>query len=145
MNSLKRKIYIFYIYREKDMMEFKAKICDISKENDLRVQMNQNNIGSQIEQIEIFKRDIHSMIYDNNLSVNNRFQLINESLIEKFEDYDKIIGKFQDNILLENTKFTEYISEQVEKQQGNSKKLIDYLNSDVCLLKEKVISYLILK
>lgn len=78
------------------------------------------------------------MIYDNNLSLNSRLQLINEGLIEKFEDYDRIIAKFQDNILLENSKFTDFISEQMNKQSNNTKKIIDYTNSDVSLLKEKV-------
>lgn len=95
------------------------------------------NFSAQIEQIESFKKDIHTKLYDNSLSTNNKLQMINESLIEKFEDYDKIISRFQDNILLENSKFTEYISEQVEVSHSNTKKLLDYMNSDMNILKEK--------
>ena len=95
------------------------------------------NFSAQIEQIESFKKDIHTKLYDNSLSTNNKLQMINESLIEKFEDYDKIISRFQDNILLENSKFTDYISEQVEVSHSNTKKLLDYMNSDMNILKEK--------
>lgn len=99
--------------------------------------MFEMNFAAQIEQMENFKKEIHSKLYDNNCSINTRFQHINESLIEKFEDYDRTIANFQDNILGENTKFTEYLSEQVDAQHKNTKKLMDYMNSDMTILKEK--------
>ncbi len=95
------------------------------------------NLNTQIEQIEIIKKDIHSKVYDHNLATNNKFQMINECLIEKFEDYDKIINRFQESILFENTKFTDYISDQLETSHINTKKLLEYMNSDLALLKDK--------
>jgi hypothetical protein len=109
------------------------------RDTDSRLRLMDNNMNNQIEQIENTKKEIYAQLYDNNISHTNKFQLINESLIEKFEDYDKIISRFQENILKENSKFTEYIVEQVEGHQKNNKKLFDYFSSEMMISKEKVI------
>ena len=83
-------------------------------------------------------------MFDNNQSQTSKFQLMNESLIEKFEDYDKIISRFQENLLKENGKFTDYVIDQLEGHHKNNKKLFDYMTNEILVTKEKV-NYILIK
>ena len=109
------------------------------RETESKIRLFDTSISNQLDQIEIAKKEIFAQMYDNNVSHSNKFQLMNESLIEKFEDYDKIISRFQENLLKENSNFTEYISEQIESHQRNNKKLFEYISSDLQFTKDKVI------
>ena len=48
---------------------------------------------SQNDQLANCKKDIYSQVYDSNLSINTKFQMINESLVEKFDEIDRMINK----------------------------------------------------
>jgi len=127
-----------FLQNDKENKEFKTKINNIVKETEAKIRMMDVNLGNQLEQIENTKKEIFAQLFDNNQAQSNKFQLVNESLIEKFEDYDKIISRFQENLLRENSKFTEYMSDQVEGHQKNNKRLFDYMTTEVLTCKEKV-------
>lgn len=120
------------------MKDFKSKISNIVRDTESKLRLMDVNTNSQLEQIENTKKEIYAQLYDNNLSHTNKFQLMNESLVEKFEDYDKLISKFQENILNENSKFTDYIADQLENHQKNNKKIFDYMSNEMMIVKEKV-------
>lgn len=69
--------------------------------------------------------------------INSRFQQINEIIAERFEDYDRAVDKFQSDIFNENTNFTDYLFEQMDLQHKNTMRLIDLMNADMTILKEK--------
>lgn len=112
---------------------------------DTKMKLMENNIRREMEEIHNTKNDIYSSFHEHSGGVTKKFQLINESLMEKFDDYDGIISKFQDNLIRENSKFTKFISDQLEIHQKNNKALYDFINSDIITLKEKVRSIYIRK
>lgn len=108
------------------------------RELDTKMKLLENNIRREMDEIQNTKNEIYTNFHEHSSGVTRKFQMINESLMEKFEDYDGIISKFQDNLIRENSKFTKFISDQLETHQKNNKALYDFLNSDIVMLKEKV-------
>lgn len=52
------------------------------------------------ENFTSIKKDIYSQIYDANMNINNKFQIFNDSLNQKFEAYDRIMNDFQGNLMV---------------------------------------------
>ncbi len=53
----------------------------------------------QADNINSVKKDMYGEIYDNNIKANNKFQQVNETIVEKLEKYDVSFTNFQ-NILV---------------------------------------------
>jgi len=156
LSDIKQEIEILKNFKENTFINFK----DISNElikNEDNYQKFVNEIISHIQEIEgkiMFyeqnaktqnenflnvKKDIYTQIYDNNININNKFDLINQSIYEKMNNYDKTQNTFQNSIIDENEKFMGFVSEQIKQYNLNVKKLIENINDDLELLKTKVI------
>lgn len=92
---------------------------------------NQNEIFSQI------KKDVYNQINNMNLNSGNNLKQIGDGLIEKMGGYHKEIDNFEEHMLDEHKKFIEYIETHWDEQNAANRKLYDYLNKDVEILKNK--------
>ncbi len=108
------------------------------QEFESKIRLFEQTFNLQNDNFANIKKDIYAQIYDSNLNINNKFQLMNDNLFEKLEGYDKRIETFQNSILDENERFTSYLTSQIEQHQKNLKKLNDFTNDDLELLKNKV-------
>ena len=69
--------------------------------HDLEIKMRNFEIKFQ-DQSDMFnnvKKDMFGEIYENNQNANNKFQMVNETIIEKLDKYDISFTNFQ-NILV---------------------------------------------
>lgn len=92
----------------------------------------------QFEQIEIQKREIFSQIYDINLGFNSRLSKFNEEIVGSISENQIRTIKFEENLLQENSKFAEFLTSQISYSENNIKKIIDYINSDMIIIKDKL-------
>jgi hypothetical protein len=157
INSIKNDVEMIKSFRENSNLNFK----DISKEfikSEETLNKFSNKISMMVQEIEgkmkhfestftlqndnfvNIKKDIYAQIYDMNLNANNKFQKINEQLFEKLENNQKVWNNFKDAVIMENDKFTVYMTDQMEQNYKNMKKLIEYSNEDLDLLKSKCTS-----
>jgi hypothetical protein len=63
---------------------------------------------------------------------------MNEDALDKLDNFEKLNHTFQNSLIIENDKFTSYIADQMEAHQKNVKKLVDFTNEDLDLIKNKV-------
>lgn len=155
VSTIKNEIEMFKNFKQNTILNF-GDISDEFVRNDKEFKKFTNSIYSQIAEfdskINLFdqtfnmhndnfiniKKDIYNQIYDNNLTINNRFKDMNDTFLEKFEQIEKMNQEYQSSLLLENEKFSDYLTEKSDGNFKNIKKLIDYSYSELDLVKERV-------
>ena len=71
--------------------------------------------------------------------MSNKFDAINENVLDKFENIEKNFKNFKMALVDENEKFSQYLMDQLENSQNNFRKLQEFNNEELKLLTEKVI------
>src|SRR5690606_20135324 len=110
--------------------KFTNKISVHLSEFESKLNLFEQSFTMHNESFVNIKKDIYSQIYDSNLNINNKFQMMNETVFEKIDGYDKSISMFQNSLIGENEKFTSFITEQFDQHQKNLKKIMDFVNED---------------
>lgn len=121
--------------------DFRKKIILSLQENDLKLKNFEQTLSIETDKLISAKKDIYSQLYDYNLNMSNKFDVINENVLNKFESMEKNFKTFKLGLIEENEKFSQYLMEQHENSQGNMRKLLDYHSEEVKLLSEKVSIY----
>lgn len=155
LNSLKNDMEMIKNFKENTILNFKD-ISDELIKNESEFNRLTNKIFVQISEFESkvknyeqsyniqndtfmnIKKDLYNQIYDSNLNFNNKFQLMNETVLDKLEHFEKLNLTFQNSIVIENDRFSSFIADQMETHHKNVKKLVDFTNEDLGLIKTKV-------
>jgi spore germination cell wall hydrolase CwlJ-like protein len=108
------------------------------QEADLKIKNFEQTLSIETDKLISAKKDIYSQLYDYNLNMSNKFDAINENILDKFESLEKNFKNFKLALIDENEKFSQYLMEQHDHSQNNIRKLIEFNNEEVKLLTEKV-------
>jgi len=106
--------------------------------HDLELKMKNFEIKFQ-DQADMFnsiKKDLFAEIYDYNQKSNNKFQMVNETIVEKLDKYDVSFTNFQNILVNEHEKFSQFICEQIDMHNSNLKKSIEYNVEDIKMINE---------
>jgi hypothetical protein len=140
LNSLKNDMEMVKNFKENTILNFKD-ISDEFIKNESEFNKLTNKILVQISEFESkvknyehtynlqndsfmsIKKDLYNQIYDTNLNFNNKFQLMNETVFNKLENFEKLNLTFQNSLIIENDRFSSYIADQMENHHKNVKKL----------------------
>jgi len=105
--------------------------------NDLKLKNFEQTLTIETDKLLSAKKDVYSQLYDFNLNMSNKFDAINENVLDKFENLEKSFKHFRLALIDENEKFSHFLMEQHENSQNNVKKLLEFNNEEVKLLTEK--------
>lgn len=130
-----------FVKNEENYHKFINKISFQMQDIERKILQFEQTFNSQNDTFTNIKKDIYSQIYDANLNINNKFQSMNESFFEKQENFEKMFTTFQNSLIDENEKFTVFITEQLDQHNKNIKRIIDVMNEDLDLIKNKVSNF----
>ncbi len=127
INQIKIEIESVKNFKENTLVNFKD-IGDEFLKNEEIINKTTYNVNLQIRDFESkilnfeqtfnlqtnsfanVKKDIYQQIYDSSLNINNKFQMFNDKIYEKFESFDKIFNDFQSNLMVKfNNIFLKFI------------------------------------
>ena len=81
--------------------------------------------------------DIRNKIQSLDDDLNKKLRQLKETLITQMNNQNKEIDNFEKHILTEHDKFITFIQTHLDEQNVNIKKLFDYVNDDIEILKGK--------
>ena len=105
-------------------IDFRKKILLSLQESDLKLKNLDQTLSIEIDKLISAKKVIYSQLYDFNLNMSNKFDAINENVLDKFEVLEKNFKNFKMGLIDENEKFSQYLMDQHENSQKNLRNFV---------------------
>lgn len=122
---------------EEDSNSWSHKISCMMKEVDAKLKHFEANANVHNENFLTVKTDIYNQLHDNQKQATIQFQkLIDDLNLQSTQNLDEL-NLFRTKILQDNEKFSSFVSNQLNSNNSNMKRLLDYSNEDIELIKTK--------
>ena len=119
---------------------FVKKMDDILLELNGKMRNYDDIFRSHTNNFELIKNDFFNQFKDMNNIIKNNNKEMNDNVENKINICNKEIENFENHILSENDKFVKYIQNHIDEQNSSLKRLFDYANEDIELLKGKIMN-----
>lgn len=91
-----------FLKNEEKNKKFTYRINQQLMDFDNKIAIFEQNFALFNDNFVNIKKDIYAQIYDSNMKINNKLQLFNENMNQKYEAYDKVIYDFENNLMVIN-------------------------------------------
>lgn len=115
-------------------------VNDISvsiKDTDSKLKHFENSFNRLNDSFGLIKSDVYIQLDDLKDNYKKKIEKINDELMSSIKECKIEMEKFNINMIEENQKFIEYNQGLVQNQTVNMKKLYDFTNDDIDILKKK--------
>jgi len=89
-----------FIKNEEMLKKMSYKINLSIRDFDTKITNFEQSFNLHNDNFSNIKKDIYSQIYETNAIVNDKLQMFNDSLNQKFESFDRIMNDFQSNLMV---------------------------------------------
>lgn len=133
-----KSVHSDFLHQEETIENFVSKVNFSLNEFDNKMQSYETSIKTQTETFNDVKEEIYGHIDILDSKLHSKLKEMNDLIYKQSTLQCKEIDNFENHILTEQQKFTEYMEGSFDKQNENMKKLFDYTNQDLDIVKGKV-------
>lgn len=130
-----------FITNDEIITNFSNKVESIAVDIGSKLKNYDDLFQNHISDLANIKNDVYNQMKEINVFLNEKFKEINKESKLTIEGHKKEIDNFEKHMLSEYDKFIAFIQKHLEEQDSNMKKLFDYANDDITLLKSKGETY----
>ena len=125
------------IQKDNSYENFVKKMDNILLELSSKIRNYDDLFRNQINNYELMKNEIDNELKEMNNNIKKNNKEIIENNKNKIDNYNKEIEHFENHIFNEHDKFVKFIQNYCNEQNSSMKKLFDYTNEDIDILKSK--------
>lgn len=126
-----------FIKNDEIISQFSNKIDSLINDIEAKMKNYDDIFQNHTNNFEIIKNDVFTQFKEMNSNLATKIKSLNDSSNTQFESHNKEIDNFEKHILNEHEKFISFIQNHLDEQNVNMKKLFDYVNDDIDILKGK--------
>lgn len=126
-----------FIKNEQINTEFANKISIMMKDLDDKMKNYDDIFINHTNNFEVIKKELYDQITAMSTNLNQKVKGMNESINNQLANQTKEIDHFEHHMLNEHDKFINFIQSHLDEQNLNMKKLFDFSNEDIDILKTK--------
>lgn len=126
-----------FIKNDEIISQFSNRIDSLISDIESKMRNYDDIFQNHTNNFEIIKNDVFTQFKEMNSNLATKFKSLNDNSNTQLESHNKEIDNFEKHILNEHEKFISFIQNHLEEQNGNMKKLFDYVNDDIDILKGK--------
>ena len=133
-----KNVHSDFLHQEETIGNFVSKVNFSLNEFDNKIQSYEASLKTQTETFNDVKEEIYGHIDILDSKLHSKLKEMNDLIFKQSTLQCKEIDNFENHVLTEQQKFTEYMEGSFDKQNENMKKLFDYTNQDLDIVKGKV-------
>lgn len=126
-----------FIKNDEIISQFSNKIDALVADIEAKMKNYDDIFQNHNNNFEIIKNDVFTQFKEMNSNLALKMKSFNDASSTQFESHSKEIDNFEKHILNEHDKFITFIQTHLDEQSVNIKKLFEYVNDDIDILKGK--------
>ena len=126
-----------FIKNDEIISQFSNKIDLLISDLESKVRNYDDLFTNHTNDLEGIKHDIFNQLKEMNGAVAAKIKNFSDNTTNQIECNNKEIDHFEKHVISEHEKFINFIQNHLDEQNGNIRKLFDYVNDDIDMLKSK--------
>ena len=126
-----------FIKNDEIISQFSSKIDLLISDLESKMKNYDDLFTNHTSDLEGIKNEIFNQFKEMNTTLTNKMKNFGDNTTNQIECNNKEIDHFEKHIISEHEKFINFIQNHLDEQNGNIRKLFDYVNDDIDMLKSK--------
>ena len=126
-----------FIKNDEIISQFSSKIDLLISDLESKMKNYNDLFTNHTNDLEGIKNDIFNQFKEINGTIANKMKNFIDNTTNQIDCNNKEIDHFEKHIISEHEKFINFIQNHLDEQNGNIRKLFDYVNDDIDMLKSK--------
>ena len=126
-----------FIKNDEIISQFSSKIDLLISDLESKMKNYDDLFTNHTNDLEGIKNEIFNQFKEMNTTLTNKMKNFGDNTTNQIECNNKEIDHFEKHIISEHEKFINFIQNHLDEQNGNIRKLFDYVNDDIDMLKSK--------
>ena len=126
-----------FIKNDEIISQFSTKIDLLISDLESKMKNYDDLFTNHTSDLEGIKNDIFNQFKEMNATVAAKIKNFVDNTTNQIESNNKEIDHFEKHVIGEHEKFINFIQNHLDEQNGNIRKLFDYVNDDIDMLKSK--------
>ena len=126
-----------FIKNDEIISQFSSKIDLLISDLESKMKNYDDLFTNHTSDLEGIKNEIFNQFKEMNTTLTSKMKNFGDNTTNQIECNNKEIDHFEKHIINEHEKFINFIQNHLDEQNGNIRKLFDYVNDDIDMLKSK--------
>ena len=126
-----------FIKNDEIISQFSSKIDLLISDLESKMKNYDDLFTNHTSDLEGIKNEIFNQFKEMNTTLTSKMKNFGDNTTNQIECNNKEIDHFEKHIISEHEKFINFIQNHLDEQNGNIRKLFDYVNDDIDMLKSK--------